>query len=276
MLPSRALVHVDPDPTLIGRLWPSEIPLVGDCGAVLRALAGADGASGAGLEAGRATRRRFAEDLRARGPMAYDVDTRVSDAVPLHPARVIHEAREVFPRDTVAVIDSGAHRAFAAQHWPSYGPRDYLSTTNLGPMGAALSLGIGSALARPQQHHVVITSDGCMLMHGMELHTAVRERVPLTLLVLDNQAYGNIWYRAHTLGDGPSHLTDIPNADWLAFGRSMGAEGTKVERPEELRAAFEQAAASDVPFVIDARTDRSAAKPTAPWTQAVKEWEDTH
>ncbi len=276
MLPSRALVHVDPDPTLIGRLWPSEIPVIGDCGVVLRALSGADGAAGAGLEAGRDQRRRFLDGIRARGPMAYDVETRTSDAVPLHPARVIAAARQVFPRDTVAVIDSGAHRAFAAQHWPSYGPRDYLSTTNLGPMGAALSLGIGSALARPEHRHVVVTSDGCMLMHGMELHTAVRERVPLTLLVLDNQAYGNIWYRAHTLGEGPGHLTEIPNADWLAFGRSMGADGTRVEEPDDLVAAFEAAAVSDGPYVIDARTDRAAAKPTAPWTRAVKEWEDTH
>jgi acetolactate synthase-1/2/3 large subunit len=275
MLPSRALVHVDADPTLIGRLWPSEIPVVGDCGAVLRALAGVEGDAARGLEAGRDARRRFLDGIKAHGPMFYDVDTRHSDAVPMHPARVVHTAREVFPRDTVAVIDSGAHRAFAAQHWPAYGPRDYLSTTNMGPMGAAVPLGIGSALARPGQPHVVVTSDGCMLMHGMELHTAVRERVPLTLLVLDNHSYGNIWYRAHQMGDGPSHLTDIPNADWLAFGRAMGADGERVEQPGDLSGAFERAAASTVPYVVDARTDKTADKPTAPWAEAVKEWEDT-
>ena len=276
MLPRRAFVHVDTDPSLIGRLWASEIPVVGDSGVVLRALTDADGASGRGLESGREERRRFLAGIQAKGPMHYDVETRASDIVPLHPARVLASARKVFPRDTVAVIDSGAHRAFAAQHWPSYGPRDYLSTTNLGPMGAAVPLGIGSALARPDHPHVVITSDGCMLMHGMELHTAVREQVPMTLLVLDNRSYGNIWYRAHTMGEGPGHLTDIPNADWLAFGRSMGADGERVEHPHDLDAAFERAAASPVPYVVDARTDKTVAKPVAPWTQAVKEWEDTH
>jgi acetolactate synthase-1/2/3 large subunit len=49
---------------------------------------------------------------------------------------------------------------------------------------------------------VVATGDGCMLMHGMEIHTAARHQVPLVILVFDNGSYGNIWYRAHGLGPG--------------------------------------------------------------------------
>lgn len=275
VLPSRALVHVDADPTLIGRLWPAEIPVVGDCGAVLRALAAADGEAGRGLESGRADRRAFLEDVHQRGPMGYDEDTRRSDAVPLHPARVVADARRVMPRDTVAVVDSGAHRAFVAQHWRSHGPRDYLSTTNLGPMGAAIPLAIGSQLARPDRPHLVVTSDGCMLMHGMELHTAVRHGVPIKVLVLDNRSYGNIWYRAHEMGAGPEGLTDIPHADWLAFARSVGADGERVERPEQLVGALERLRDADGPYLLDARTDKAVDKPTAPWTEAVREWEDS-
>jgi len=69
----------------------------------------------------------------------------------------------------------------------------HLSATNIGPMGAAIPMKVGSAAARPDVPHLTITGDGCMLMHGMELHTAVAHQQLTTLLVLNNRSYGNIW-----------------------------------------------------------------------------------
>ncbi|HQZ85576.1 MAG TPA: thiamine pyrophosphate-dependent enzyme [Actinomycetota bacterium] len=71
-----------------------------------------------------------------------------------------------------------------------------------------------------------------------------------------------------------SALTDIDGVDWLAFGRSMGAEGVKVDRPADLAAAFDAALDCDGPFVIDARVDKTAVKPTTAWAAAVADWED--
>ncbi|MDD5641146.1 MAG: thiamine pyrophosphate-dependent enzyme, partial [Syntrophales bacterium] len=72
--------------------------------------------------------------------------------------------RRVFPRDTVLVVDSGAHRAFCGHYWEAYEPRTYISATNLGPMGWAIPAGIGAKLARPERPLAVVTGDGCMLM----------------------------------------------------------------------------------------------------------------
>lgn len=276
ILPNRALVHVETDPTLIGRLWPAEVPVVSAPGPTFTALSAADGAAARGLDAGRNLRQALVDRIKLSGTRDYDEETRTARQVPLHPAAVVAAARRSLPRETVAVVDSGAHRAFAAQHWQAFGPRDYLSATNIGPMGAAIPIAVGAAEARPRQQHVVFTGDGCMLMHGMELHTAVRRRSRIVLVVINNRSYGNIWYRAHQMGDAEARLTDIDGIDWLEFGRSLGATGTRVESPDELPAALARATDADGPFVIDARADKTAAKPTAPWTAAVREWEDNH
>lgn len=276
MLPSAELIQVDADPSLIGRTWPASVPVTASPKAFLERLAAADGSVATGLEAGLAQRRAFLADVRSRGPRTYETDDMHSDAVPMHPARMVAEARAACPRETVLAVDSGAHRAWCSEYWPSYGNNDYVSLANLAPMGGAIPLGIGAKLARPQRPLVVATGDGCMLMHGMEIHTAARHQIPLVVLVFDNRSYGNIWYRAHALGPGPEALTDIPGIDWPAFARSLGGDGVTVERPEQLAEAFERGLAYPGPFVIAARIDKRYPTPIAPWREAVAEWEDHH
>src|SRR4029450_3970390 len=98
-------------------------------------------------------------------------------------------------------------------------------------------MGIGAKLVRPERPMVIATGDGCMLMHGMELHTAGREGVPVIVALMNNGAYGNIWYRAHAMGPGPESLTDITGIDWVAFARSMGGDGETVTDAAEVAAA---------------------------------------
>jgi acetolactate synthase I/II/III large subunit len=276
MLPSAELIQIDADPSLIGRTWPASVPVTASPKAVLERLADADEGVAAGLEAGRERRRAFLADVQSRGPRTYANDDMHSDAIPMHPARMVVQARAACPRDTVLAVDSGAHRAWCSQYWPSYGDNDYLSLANLAPMGGAIPLGIGAKLARPDRPVVVATGDGCMLMHGMEIHTAARHQVPVVILVFDNRSYGNIWYRAHALGPGPEALTDIPGIDWAAFARSLGGDGVTIDRPEQVADAFQQGFGYPGPFVIAARIDKRYPTPIAPWRQAVAEWEDHH
>jgi acetolactate synthase-1/2/3 large subunit len=272
MLPSVAMVHVDADPLLIGRTWPSEVPVVAHAGTVLDRLAAMPGTGG--LEAGRSTRRAFLDRIRASGPRVEREQDTASEAVPMHPARVVHELREAFPDDGALCVDSGAHRAWFAEYWTVRRPGTHLSLTNLGPMGGAIPLGIGAALARPDRPTMVATGDGCMLMHGMELHTAAREGVPLVVAVMNNQAYGNIWYRASRMGPGPEHLTDIPGVDWVGFARSMGGDGERVDGAGAIGDALARALAADGPYLLDLRIDKRYPTPVGAWRARQQEWED--
>ena len=274
MLPSRCLVHIDVDPLVIGRTWASEVPVVANPVAALELLTALEGEAGAALDAGTPARRAFLAAIQASGPRRYDDTGAAADAVPLHPGRVVSGLRAAAPDDTILCVDSGAHRAFFAEYWDVRAPDSHFSLTNLGPMGGAIPLGIGVQLARPGQRVVVATGDGCMLMHGMELHTAAREQVPIIVALLDNQAYGNIYYRAHQLGPGPEHLTDIPGIDWVGFARSMGADGERIDHPAQIEAAVGRALASTGPYLLDFRTDKSVPTPVGAWRERQAHWQD--
>lgn len=273
MLPSKALIHAEIDPVLIGRTWPSDIAVIGDAATVLERLAAVDGPGAGCLELGRAERRAFLARVQ-KGPRLYGIEDTTSDVVPMHPARVVTDLRAAFPDDTILCVDSGAHRAFFAEYWDVHEPDTHFSLTNLGPMGGAVPLAIGVQLARPDRRVVVATGDGCLLMHGMELHTAAREQVPIIVALLDNQTYGNIWYRSHAIGKGTEHLTDIPGIDWAGFARSMGADGERVDRPADIGPAVERALAATGPYLLDLRTDRQYPTPVGAWRERVAHWED--
>ncbi|MDD2902923.1 MAG: thiamine pyrophosphate-binding protein, partial [Syntrophales bacterium] len=274
MLPRRALIHVDIDPTVPGRTFQTEVPVVGDCGEVLACLSQAAPERLGVLKDSIPQRRAWLESIRALGPRLYDVESPASEAVPLHPARVVTAMRRVFPRDTVLVVDSGAHRAFCGHYWEAYEPRTYISATNLGPMGWAIPAGIGAKLARPERPLAVVTGDGCMLMHGLEIQTAARYQVPVIFVVINNGALGNVWLRASKEGPGPAALTELPVHDWAAIARGLGLAAATVETPAELEPTFQKALAAQGPFLVDVRCQKQFTTPVSPFTQAKKEWLD--
>ncbi|QUR66085.1 thiamine pyrophosphate-binding protein [Mycobacterium spongiae] len=272
MLPSKRMAHIDPDPLRIGRTWPSEHAVVANPATALAWLL--EFVDAQALDSGRAARRAFLDTVRGRGPRHLRAEDTTSDAVPMHPARAVSELRAAFPDDGVLCVDSGAHRAWFAEYWDVRQPGTHYSLTNLGPMGGAIPLGIGVQLARPQQPLLVATGDGCMLMHGMELHTAAREGIPIVVAVMNNSSYGNIYYRAHAMGPGPERLTDIAGMDWVGFARSVGADGERVEEPTEIAAAVSRALATDGPYLLDLVIDKTHPTPVGPWRQRQREWED--
>ena len=119
----------------------------------------------------------------------------------------------------------------------------------------------------------VTTGDGCMRMHGMEIATAARYGVPVVIVVSNNGALGNVYLRAKQANAGAAEMTRLPMVDWSAFGRVLGAEGRRVERPGDLGAAFRDALAAGGPFVVDVVTQRDSSTPVGPYTAMVAEYE---
>jgi acetolactate synthase-1/2/3 large subunit len=185
---------------------------------------------------------------------------------------VIRAARAALARDGIVLVDSGAHRAFAGHYWQAYAPRTYISATNLGPMGWAIPAAVGVACAQPGLPVVVITGDGCLQMHGLEVAVAARYRLPIAYIVLNNGALGNVWLRAHALGPIPAELTTIPDHDWAGFGRALGVAGLTVRQPAELDPVFAQAFAGDGPCLIDVKVERNAPTPVEDFAAEAAHW----
>ena len=223
------------------------------------------------LDAGAEVRRGWLEGIRAR-PRRYDEETRTSDQVPLHPARVVAELRAAMPRETIALPDSGAHRAFLVHHWDALGPRRFITAAELGPMGWAIAAGIGVQAARPDERVVVLTGDGCMQMHGIEVQTAARFGLPVIFVVDNNAALGNVWLRAHTEGPVPDELTRTVDHDWAGFARALGVAAETVRTPDELGPAIERARDAGTTYLLDVKAERDAPTPVEPYRRAAAAW----
>jgi acetolactate synthase-1/2/3 large subunit len=269
------IVQVDIDPTMLGRDYPVPHTIVGDCQQTLAQLCRFAEGPLRSLAESAPARRQWTAELKALPPH-FDTQNLTSEATPIHPARLIGEMRRALPRDTTLFVDSGAHRAFAGHYWESFGPGSVRSATNLGPMGWAIPAAIGGKLACPETPVAVITGDGCMRMHGMEIATAARYRVPVLFVVSNNSALGNVYLRAKKENAGAAEMTMLPEVDWAAFGRVLGASGARVEAPGDLAAALREAVAAPGPYVLDVVTQRDCLTPVSPYNTMAAEYAHAH
>jgi acetolactate synthase-1/2/3 large subunit len=268
---SKALViHVNIDMDELTAHGEAGHTVLGSAGAFLELMKRADIVA-ATLDAGRAQRRQWAAKIKS-GPRLYDVENCSRATSPIHPATAIAALRKTFPRDGILLIDSGAHRAFAGHYWTAYEPRTYISATNLGPMGWAIPAAVGVQCARPDRRVAVITDDGCMQMHGIEIQTAARYRLPIVYVVVNNCALGNVWLRARQFGALPAELTSVPDHDWAGFARSLGAQGFTVHDPAQLDDTYRKALAADATVLIDLKADKDCPTPVYDFKAGARAW----
>lgn len=271
LAPKLGVLSVDVSNLHVGCHLAREAYIGGHGGAFLRWLWQASDETAKPLVDGIGARRSWVKGIRAM-PRFYDIVNTASGATPIHPARMVAECRKVMPRETIAIVDSGAHRAFAVHYWDSYGPRTFLTASGLGPMGWGIPAGIGAKAARPDAPVVVFTGDGCMRMHGLEVLSAARFGLPVIFVISNNAALGNVWLRMHTLGPVPAHLTEAPDHDWAGFARALGCNGITVRTPEELAPALARALSEKEACVIDVKTDKAATTPVEPYSEATASW----
>lgn len=177
-----------------------------------------------------------------------------SDNESLYPGAVIKRLCQLLPGDSNVVVDSGAHRIFMAHYWLSSGMGNYFSSNSLAPMGWAIAAGIGVKLAAPERPCVVVTGDGCMMMHGTEIQTAARYGIKVIYVVLNNSAHGAIHIDAMRGGLISEQFTRLPRHSWTAFASSLGVAARVVNRIDELDEALSEASQFDGPFLIEVMT----------------------
>ena len=264
-------IQVNTDSEELATLGKAGRAVWGSCRAFLDRLMKPSGEVANALERGRAARSSWLASVAA-GPRLYDTENCARSATPVHPATIVAALRTALPRDGIVLVDSGAHRAFAGHYWTAFEPRTYISATNLGPMGWAIPAAVGVQCARPGRRVAVVTGDGCMQMHGIEVQTAARYGLPIVYVVINNGALGNVWLRAHKEGALPAELTSIPDHDWAGFARAFGAQGLTVREPSELRPAFEKALAANSTVVIDVKADKDCPTPVYDFQAGTRAW----
>ncbi len=170
------------------------------------------------------------------------------------PAAVVDECRKTLPRDTVATVDSGAHRILLSQMWSCYEPRCLLQSTALCTMGCAVPLAIGAKHADPGRPVVSFSGDAGMLMVAGELSTATElgSRAIFVVFVDSSLALIELKQRQRQLGNAG---VDFASHDFAAIGRAFGGHGHTVTSRTQLREALVEALEADRFSVIAAIID---------------------
>ena len=149
------------------------------------------------------------------------VEPAVHGCDPPTPAGFFAALRKAMPANACLVTDSGMHQVLATRHFRVQTPRGLIIPTDFQSMGFGLPAAVGAKLANPSQRVVVILGDGGLAMSGMEMLTAVREKIPITVIVFNDGALGQI--RAQQLSSyGHSHGTELLNPDLSLFAEAIG------------------------------------------------------
>lgn len=176
---------------------------------------------------------------------------------PLSPARVVADTRAALGRDDVVLVDTGALKMWMARLYPTYEPNTCLISNGLSTMAWTVPGAIGAKLARPSQRVLVATGDGAFLMNSQEIETAIRERIPMVILIWVDNEYGLITWKMD-LEIGENMDTGFGNPDFVAYAESFGARGYRIETADELLPTLQRALADDTVSVIACPVDYSA------------------
>jgi acetolactate synthase-1/2/3 large subunit len=160
--------------------------------------------------------------------------------------------RAELPEDGI-FVDEVTQMGFAARlAFPVYKPRTFLSPGYQDPLGWGFATALGAQHARPDVPVVAISGDGGFMFTATEMATAMHHRIPLTTIVFNDGAFGNVRRIQQERFGNRLIGSDLTNPDFVAFARSFGAEAVRAKGPEELRQALRRALAHrDGPTLID-------------------------
>jgi acetolactate synthase I/II/III large subunit len=270
-LPARTtdqtILHLDVDPTEIGRNYATAAGLVGDARLGLADLLGAVRARGSQplpnpllLRAGETA--AFWADFRAKA---------AADTAPIKPQRVIQTLAQLLPVDAIIVADAGTPTPFTAAYFLSAEGRHVVIPRGYGGLGYALPGVLGAKLARPEATVVGLIGDGSFGMSAGELETIARLGLPLTIIQFNNGCFGWIKALQELVHGSQSFGVEFgAETDHAAIARGYGLRGVQVENPRDVEPVLREALSSSVPSFVDIYTECESTEvpPVARWQRA--------
>lgn len=246
--PHAKVIHVDIDPAEIGKNVKADTPIVGDARKVLKEMLTALEPE---VEAGKG------KDLKPWHRLIREWKKEYPLVVPeggLRPQFVVSEIYRVTKGKALIVTEVGQNQMWAAQFYKSTKPRHFLSSGGLGTMGYGFPAAIGAKVGCPDSQVIDIAGDGSIQMNVQELATAVIEKIPVVVAILNNGYLGMVRQWQELFYDKRYSHTDLQTGvspDFVKLAEAYGAMGLRVTKPEEVAPALRQALKADVPVFID-------------------------
>ncbi len=220
----KKIIHIHRFPAEVDAHYSVDVGIIGDISASLDALT--EGLAGQAYEAD--------PEVPGAGLLAEEFARGQGDSrYPLAPARVVADTRAALGRSDVVLVDTGATKMWMARLYPTYEPNTCLVSNGLSTMGFALPGALGVKLARPESKVLAVVGDGAFLMNSQEIETAVRERIPLVVLIWEDGGYGLIEWKMD-LELGEHYYVNFGNPDIVKYAESFGAKGYRIASADDL------------------------------------------
>lgn len=256
--PDAKIIHADIDPAEFNKVRFANVAIQGDVGKTINELiAAVNQLQQTKQHPDRSEWKSTISGWKERFPLVYD-EWELGEG--LKPQYVIEQLRDLTPDDTIVTSGVGQHQMWASQFWHFNHPYTWINSGGLGTMGFAVPAAIGAKAGVPDRMVWAIDGDGCFQMTNQELVTARIENLPVKIAILNNGYLGMVRQWQELFYDerySEVHLQpDLP--DYKLLAEAMGCVGIRVEAPEEVQPAIEQAnEIDDRPVVIDFRTEAS-------------------
>ncbi|WP_238017077.1 thiamine pyrophosphate-binding protein [Dactylosporangium sp. AC04546] len=260
------VVQIDTEATRVGTRIPTDVPLVGDAGATLESLL---------PRLRRREDRRFLQRYQDKMRDWRERMTALEDPErdPIAPQFLARALDRAAAPDAILCCDSGTVATWAARHWQVTGQREFYLSGTLASMAPGLPYAIALQHEYPGRQCIAFVGDGGFAMLMAEFHTAARYRLPIKVVVNNNNALGMIVWEQMVLGF-PEYGVRFgdPTPDYAAWARGCGGFGVQVAHPSQLPGALAEALAFDGPALLDVAVD--ADEPPMPakvtYQQAVR------
>jgi tartronate-semialdehyde synthase len=248
----RKFIHIDIEPTQIGRIIPTDIGILSDAKLALQMLLN---------RVKELTPPKKADDRINSIPKLRDQYQRRLDfdQIPIKPQRVFKEINEFFDDDTVFVTCIGLNQIWSSQFQRIFKPHHYLIAGGAGPLGWDLPAALGAKIAHPENLTVNVVGDYGLGFCGEELAMAMMYNIPVVIIVINNGYLGlirqqekfnfNMNFEVSTWYDGTM-------MDFVKWAEAYGAYGERVEEPHKIKAALKRAVASNRPAVVEIIVER--------------------
>jgi len=251
--PGSKKIHIDIDPSSIGKVVRADVPILADAGQAMAALVQALKPERLRADRLKAWWERI-ETWRARKCLAYRRSTDI-----IKPQYAIERLFALTRgRDVYITTEVGQHQMWAAQHFGFNEPHRWMTSGGLGTMGYGLPAAVGVQTAHPKSLVIDIAGDASVQMTIQELSTAIQHDLPIKVFILNNEWMGMVRQWQQLLhGERYSHSYSASLPDFVKLAEAYGAMGLRASHPDELDGLIEEMIDTPLPVVLDCRVERA-------------------